>query len=202
MNTRKTILLVGCLALLLPLAGPVSAGDGRDAVTAQQSSDTGAATTETTELLVAKGKVKINSKKAKTIAIEVKKKGFMVFVVDENTAFEHADSIKDIKIAESVTVKYEPVGEENVTRFIMKNLVALPAGVKLVKTDELAALLEQKLPADRFVLIDSRPAKKYKLEHIPGAISVPFSELQKEGGAKLLPTDKDLQLVFYCGGNT
>jgi len=49
-----------------------------------------------------------------------------------------------------------------------------------------------------FVLIDSRPAVKYTQAHIPGAISLPKAEFELKKG--LLPADKNIQLIFYCGG--
>jgi rhodanese-related sulfurtransferase len=51
------------------------------------------------------------------------------------------------------------------------------------------------------LLIDSRPKRaKYDKGHIPGAISVPDSKFAEFKG--LLPQDKRIPLVFYCGGYT
>ncbi len=49
------------------------------------------------------------------------------------------------------------------------------------------------------VIIDSRPMKRrYNKGHIPGAISIPNSSFDNLIGR--LPTDKNMLLVFYCGG--
>jgi rhodanese-related sulfurtransferase len=49
------------------------------------------------------------------------------------------------------------------------------------------------------VIIDSRPgARKFIKGHIPGAVSIPFSEFDKL--TDRLPQDKATPLVFYCGG--
>ena len=49
------------------------------------------------------------------------------------------------------------------------------------------------------VIIDSRPgARKYIKGHIPGALSIPFSEFDKH--TAMLPQDKAAPLIFYCGG--
>jgi rhodanese-related sulfurtransferase len=49
------------------------------------------------------------------------------------------------------------------------------------------------------LIVDSRPKiKKFDKGHIPGAISLPFSQFDKMQG--LLPADKDMLIVFYCGG--
>ncbi|BCR03047.1 rhodanese-like domain-containing protein [Desulfuromonas versatilis] len=49
-----------------------------------------------------------------------------------------------------------------------------------------------------FLLVDSRPAVKYNKAFIPGAVSIPKAEFDLKKG--LLPTDKDLPVIFYCGG--
>ena len=52
---------------------------------------------------------------------------------------------------------------------------------------------------DDVMIVDSRPYKpKYVKGHIPGAVSIPFSEFDKK--TDLLPRDKNTLLVFYCGG--
>jgi rhodanese-related sulfurtransferase len=49
------------------------------------------------------------------------------------------------------------------------------------------------------VIIDSRPfPTKYVKGHVPGALSIPFSQFDKN--LDKLPSDKNLMLVFYCGG--
>ena len=49
------------------------------------------------------------------------------------------------------------------------------------------------------MIIDSRPYKpKYVKGHIPGAVSIPFTEFDKKSG--MLPKNKDALLIFYCGG--
>lgn len=51
------------------------------------------------------------------------------------------------------------------------------------------------------LIIDSRPKKKkYDTGHIPGALSLPFSQMVKMTG--LLPQDKMALVIFYCQGYT
>ncbi len=47
------------------------------------------------------------------------------------------------------------------------------------------------------VLVDSRRASSYAEGHIPGAINVPCKD---EAAYDRLPSEKDTQLIFYCGG--
>lgn len=49
-----------------------------------------------------------------------------------------------------------------------------------------------------FVLVDARPAVKYQRSFIPGAISLPKAEFELKKG--LLPADKSIHVIFYCGG--
>lgn len=49
------------------------------------------------------------------------------------------------------------------------------------------------------MIIDSRPgARKYIKGHIPGSVNIPFSEFDKL--IDRLPADKNVPIVFYCGG--
>lgn len=48
------------------------------------------------------------------------------------------------------------------------------------------------------LLIDARPGVKYQKSFIPSAISLPKAEFDAKKG--LLPSDKSIPLVFYCGG--
>jgi rhodanese-related sulfurtransferase len=48
-------------------------------------------------------------------------------------------------------------------------------------------------------IIDSRPMKRrYVNGHIPGAISIPNSQFDKM--TRVLPQEKSMALIFYCGG--
>ena len=57
------------------------------------------------------------------------------------------------------------------------------------------------LAKNELIIVDSRPKKaKYDKGHIPSAISIPDSDFDKLKGK--LPADKNLLLIFYCGGYT
>jgi rhodanese-related sulfurtransferase len=59
-------------------------------------------------------------------------------------------------------------------------------------------MIDKMTPA---VIVDSRPTRpKYVKGHIPGAISIPDRQYDELKG--ILPVDKDIPLVFYCGGYT
>jgi hypothetical protein len=52
-----------------------------------------------------------------------------------------------------------------------------------------------------YTLVDSRPVEAYISGHIPTAISLPYGKFADEC-TTVLPQDKDMLLVFYCGGPT
>ncbi|MDH3391508.1 MAG: rhodanese-like domain-containing protein [Desulfobulbaceae bacterium] len=52
-----------------------------------------------------------------------------------------------------------------------------------------------------YTLVDARPGEAYMGGHIPTAISLPYGKFADEC-TTVLPQDKDMLLVFYCGGPT
>jgi len=160
-----------------------------------------AAAGEKKEALQIKGKVKGISNKAKTISVSVTGKGVMIFKFNDATEVVNAKAVKKIKKGEAVIVKYKAVGPDKVASFIKRALVKLPKGVVEIKTSETAALVSKGPKAGNYYLVDARPAKIYAMGHIPTAVSIPVPKLKKKG-AKLLPADKNITLIFYCGGPT
>jgi rhodanese-related sulfurtransferase len=67
-----------------------------------------------------------------------------------------------------------------------------------MKPAELAALMGS---GKKYALVDARPAGRFHEGTIAGSINIPVADMKKNGAA-LLPKDKDIQLVFYCGGPT
>ena len=148
-----------------------------------------------------KGKVKAVSNKAKTLSVIVKGKNTVMLKFNDATEFVNFKKTKEIKPPTAVVVKYKTVGPDNIATYVKKALITLPPGVTEIKTAELAALVEKGPVAGKYCLIDARPAKIAAAQHIPTALSIPVNVL-KEKGQKLLPCDKDKQIIFYCGGPT
>lgn len=48
------------------------------------------------------------------------------------------------------------------------------------------------------VIVDARPARKFKKGHVPTAVNIPLRQFEKMQDQ--LPADKGAELVFYCGG--
>ncbi|OHB25430.1 MAG: hypothetical protein A2X84_01950 [Desulfuromonadaceae bacterium GWC2_58_13] len=49
-----------------------------------------------------------------------------------------------------------------------------------------------------YLLVDARPAVKYNQSFIPKSVSLPKAEFELKKG--LLPADKSIPVIFYCGG--
>ncbi len=95
--------------------------------------------------------------------------------------------------------KAEKLGYNNVKVFAAGYPAYLkaPGSYASISVENLAKLLDE----NELVLVDSRPKKpKYDKGHIPSAISIPDSEFDKLQGK--LPADKNMLLIFYCGGYT
>ncbi len=50
------------------------------------------------------------------------------------------------------------------------------------------------------VLLDARSESRYKLRHIKGAVSLPFTEFTKESLAKVIPKINS-KILIYCNNN-
>jgi predicted sulfurtransferase len=149
-----------------------------------------------------KGTIANISQKAKTIALTKSDQSFFLLKFTDDTKLKGVASAKEFKEGEAIIVKYTVVNGENIATSLEKAVFKLPAGIKEIKTEELADMLAS--GKDNLVVIDARPPAKYDESHIRGAVSIPYAKLVKLGddGAKLLEKYKDKHLVFYCGGST
>ncbi len=157
---------------------------------------------KTTEAQSIKGMISNISQKAKTIALTKSDQSFFLLKFTDETQLKGIASAKELKEGEAIIVKYTVVNGENIAASLEKAIFKLPAGIKEIKTKELADLLAS--GKNDLIVIDARPTIKYDESHIRGAVSIPYSKLVKMGddGAKLLEKYKDKHLVFYCGGST
>ena len=62
---------------------------------------------------------------------------------------------------------------------------------------ELKAKIDRK---DLFVLVDALPEDHYRQGHLPGAKNVPYNKVKEL--APSLPSDKNADIVVYCGSYT
>lgn len=142
------------------------------------------------------GRILGKSNKAKSISIETGKEGetrtMMVKFDDKTTGLEYAAN------GEAAIVVWEMRGDDKYATAIKPKLAKLPEGVAEIKVADVKDLIDSK--AD-FMLIDSRPEKRFGQSHLPGAVSIPVEKMES-GATDMLPKEKDKLLVFYCGGYT
>lgn len=197
---KKTILKLALCALLatnMLISADMVPGVNRVAFAA----DT-AKVGQATDAQSIKGMITNISQKAKTIALTKSDQSFFLLKFTDETKLKGLTSAKELQEGEAIIVKYTVVNGENIATLLEKAVFKLPAGIKEIKTEELADLLAK--GKNDLVVIDARPTIKYDESHIRGAVSIPYSKLVKMGdsGAKLLDKYKDKHLVFYCGGST
>ena len=82
----------------------------------------------------------------------------------------------------------------------------MPAGVSVISTDALKALVDKGPAAGNYQLFDSRPAGRFNSATIPTSQHLTDAEMEKldkEGKVVAkLGDDKNKQTIFWCGGPT
>jgi len=73
---------------------------------------------------------------------------------------------------------------------------SLAGDYKVIGHAELKQLVDS--DSHTFLLVDARNPEEYRESHIPGAINIPEKKFQNFIG--LLPSDKNMNLIFYCNG--
>jgi hypothetical protein len=154
------------------------------------------ATTVQQESTVYEGEIGGVSERAKSISIMVGKgdqaKAMMVKFDDKTKGVNQA------KKGVAAKITYEMRGTDAYATEVQLKLAKLPAGVTEIKTPELQKLINDKA---KIFLVDSRPLARFNQSHLPGAHAIPVPLLEEKQAA-VLPKEKDLPLVFYCGGPT
>ena len=189
---NKKILQLIPLCLMLALL----AGGCAETKQAEVGGTPAAKETVQQEPTVYEGEITGVSERAKSISIAVGKgdqaKSMLVKFDDKTKGVNQA------KKGIAAKIIYEMRGTEAYATDIQLKLAKLPAGVTEIKTTELQKLTSEKAP---LFLVDSRPLARYNQSHLPGAHAIPVPLLEEKQAA-VLPKNKDLPLVFYCGGPT
>jgi Rhodanese-like domain len=183
MDIRKRSWIVSVLAVTLvglfltvttALAGETGKATGKLGTVTKKFKTFTLKTKKGPEIISFTDKTEIKNSKAKSVS-----------KIPGNTALIVSYTVKDgKKVADVVTLKIAKVDPKDV-----------------IKTEEVAALVEQGPEKGNFLIIDSRPAMRYAEGHLPYAVSLPFHKWDKVKDG-VLPKDKETLLVFYCGGPT
>jgi len=121
--------------------------------------------------------------------------------VKEGEKVGGADALKTIPRDREIAVTF--TGDEK-SPLAVQVAVKQPfkvAAEKIVPIEKMQELVAQGPEAGRFMLVDSRPGPVFAEGFIPGAVSLPYAAF-KEKAATVLPADKGVLLVLYCGGET
>ena len=100
------------------------------------------------------------------------------------------------KLSHKSAAKAEKLGYTNVKVFAEGYPAWKKAGGDVaIGIEQVKAMVDA---GDPYMLVDARPYKKFLAGHIPSSVSIPDTGFEAKAG--LLPADKSLPLVFYCGG--
>jgi rhodanese-related sulfurtransferase len=141
---------------------------------------------------VVKGTVKSIAKESKVFTLLTPDDSVSFIVWDNNTTWNGINKPAGIYPGEAITVD---IRQNQLAASISKIKADMPAGVTAMPMDEVA----EGLKARTLAIIDTRPVDLFDRAHIPGAISVPLSRLEKRS-FRQLPENKTAKLVFYDEG--
>jgi rhodanese-related sulfurtransferase len=113
------------------------------------------------------------------------------------------EAMRDIRKGHETKIEFvEKDGVKTATKIWFKGPIKI-APEKLVKYDEVAALVGKGPEAGNYVLVDSRPLPRVQEGTIPTSINIPFTTKGfDELAAKMLPADKAKRVIFFCQGIT
>lgn len=135
------------------------------------------------------------SYKAKLISLQVGE-NTMLLPYDGETA-----GLDEVSKGDNVLLRYRGEGVGKMVFEVIPELIKIPAGVTEIAAEELLAMVNDKSPTAKYLLVDCRPADFYAESHLPTAVSIPWTAT-KEVKMAGLPTDKEQILIFYCMGAT
>jgi hypothetical protein len=111
-----------------------------------------------------------------------------------------SEGLREIKKGHEIRIAYtEKNGVKTASLVSSKPPIKLSAD-KLLTTAEVEKLVAEGPEKGKYLLIDARPAPRFMEGAIPTAINIPFVAFDKMVGK--LPQDKNIQLIYYCGGVT
>lgn len=135
------------------------------------------------------------SYKAKLISLQVGENTMLLPYDGETTG------LAEVSKGDNVLLRYRGESAGKMTLEVIPELIKIPAGVTEIAAEVLLAMVNDKSPAAKYLLVDCRPADFYAEAHLPTAVSIPWTAT-KEVKLAGLPTDKDQLLIFYCMGAT
>jgi rhodanese-related sulfurtransferase len=113
------------------------------------------------------------------------------------------EALRDIRKGHETKIAFvEKDGVKTATKIWFKGPIKI-APEKLVKYDEVAALVAKGPEAGNYLLVDSRPLPRVQEGTIPTSVNIPFTTKGFDDLArKMLPADKAKRVIFFCQGIT
>jgi rhodanese-related sulfurtransferase len=123
-------------------------------------------------------------------------------VVDAGEA-KTPEALRDIRKGHESRIEFvEKDGVKTATKIWFKGPIKI-AAEKLVKYDEVAALVAKGPEAGNYLLVDSRPLPRVMEGTIPTSVNLPFTTKGFDAlAAEKLPADKAKRIIFFCQGIT
>jgi rhodanese-related sulfurtransferase len=138
-----------------------------------------------------KGRLKAIAPDSKLFSMIIAQGKVLLISWDDKTLWQGIGNAADLKLDENLSVDYRLTEGRSIAAAVARLKTSLPPGLKVITVD--------KLNSENFTLVDTRAVELYDAGHIPGAVSLPLSRLEKRTYG-LLPEDNTVKLVFYDEG--
>lgn len=110
-----------------------------------------------------------------------KEKNYVIYKLVDESIYDILSSIKILTEKQMVEVKHKRI-----------NYISKPSEIEALSIEELTTFLK----SNTTELIDVRPTREFEAGHIPGAISIPITNLKE----MLASLPKDKKIIAYCRG--
>jgi len=195
---KEGFMMLRIIIVLYAAASIVMGFSGSQAFAQKPTIMSGCKNCHTAEPDRVRGKLVSYSPKFSSLHVDV---GPLVWIIkyDDNTTLAGADSLNTVEKGKEMSVIFTG-GESNPLAKVIsiKKPFTLPEE-KLISVDEMKKMALAGPQRGGYLLVDSRPPDAYNSGHLPGAISIPYPKITTLRD-KVLPADKDMQIIFYCGG--
>jgi len=148
---------------------------------------------------IVKGTVKSVAKEAKALTLQTSQERVLFLQWDSKTVWRGIGKPAEIYPDEMLTADIRRQGTLATAVYISRIKPAVPAGVAALQLDKLEEILGNPDKTRPLVLVDTRPADLFDRAHIPGALSLPLSRLEKRSFGRL-PENRAARLIFYDEG--
>ena len=145
------------------------------------------------------GSLKSLAGEAKVFTITSQQGDILFINYNKATHWINLNRPEELETDDFLTIEVTRNKEMKTADTVTKSIAIPPPGFTSITTDKLAGILDRFDKTPPFTLIDLRPLELFDVAHLPGAVSIPFSRLEKRSPG-LLPENKADPLIFYDQG--